>query len=56
MYAIKLKSTGDLVRCTDGTVYTFETLRQAEEMAKLCYSERMCEIVKVEQNGEGKEH
>lgn len=52
MYAIKLKSTGGLVRRTDDTVYTFETPQQAEEMAKLCYSERMCEVVNVEAGSE----
>jgi len=52
MYAIKLKSTGGLVRCADGRIYTFETYQEAEEMARLCYSERMCEIVKVESEHE----
>lgn len=52
MYAIKLKSTGGLVRCADGRIYTFETYQEAEEMARICYPSRSYEIVKAESEHE----
>ncbi len=48
MYAIKLKRTGELVRSSDGKIYTYETYQEAERMAKICYPSWMYEIVKVE--------
>jgi hypothetical protein len=52
MYAIKLKRTGGLMRCSDGRIYTFETRDEAEKAAKLCYqSQKVYEIVKVEGSG-----
>lgn len=50
-FAIKLVRSGRLVRRSDGRIYTFETPQQAEEIAKICYSSRMYEIVKVEAKG-----
>jgi len=47
-YAIRLKWTGELIKSSDGKVYKFETCKEANRMANVCYLSKMYEIVKVE--------